>query len=81
MGASEGASTKGLERQKISKALAKKEGRLPAKKWKPDRIEAGQAGNGPLEKLPHQANIELAGGLESAVTSLTERLNAISAED
>ncbi len=34
-------------RNKITKALAKKEGRMPAK-WKPDRIEASQAGNGPL---------------------------------
>ena len=47
----------------------------------PDRIEAGQAGNGPLDNLPPQAESGLAGGLESAVTSLTKRLNAISAED
>jgi hypothetical protein len=38
-----------LARNKITKALAKKEGRLPAKK--PDRIEAGQAGNGPLSGI------------------------------
>jgi len=66
---------------KITKALAKKEGRLPAKRRKPDRIEASQAGNGPLEKLPHQAKTGLLWGPESAVTSLTERLKAISAED
>jgi hypothetical protein len=68
VGASKGVSTKGLERQKITKALAKKEGRLPAKIWKPDRIKANQAGNDPL-------------GFESVVTSLTQWLNAISAED
>jgi hypothetical protein len=53
---------------KITKALAKKEGRIPAK-WKPDRIEASQAGNGPLSVTRESGH------------RLDGRLNAISADE
>jgi hypothetical protein len=55
-------------RNKITKALAKKEGRMPAK-WKPDRIEASQAGNGPLS------------GTGESGHRPDGRLNAISADE
>jgi hypothetical protein len=63
-----GARKQDSARNKITKALAKKEGRMPAK-WKPDRIEASQAGNGPLS------------GTRESGHRPDRRLNAISADE